>query len=56
VQAGGEGEVAEVVRGELQLSAIGGALQAAGDESGVVDQQVQWALPRCGDVVDGSEV
>jgi len=41
VQAGGEGEVSEVVRGELQLAALRGALEATGDQPGVVDQQVQ---------------
>jgi hypothetical protein len=53
VQAGGQGEVAEVVGGELHLPAFGGAHQRGGHQPGVVDQDVQRARPVRGEGAHG---
>jgi hypothetical protein len=46
VQPGGEREVAEVVRGELHLPPLRRPHQRRGHDPGVVDQDVQGAVPR----------
>ena len=52
----GQREVAEVVRAELHLEAVLGALLGDGHHAGVVDEDVEVALPRVGEGVDGGEV
>ena len=42
-QPGGECEVSEMVRAELHLEAVGGALEGRGHDAGVVDEQTQRA-------------
>ena len=52
----GQREVAEVVGAELHLEAVLGALLGDGHDAGVVDEDVEVALPRVGEGVDGGEV
>lgn len=56
MNAGGEGEVAEVVGRELQLPALPGSLEAAGDQPGIVEEQVKRAVPRLDKACDGDPV
>ena len=51
----GEREVAEVVGAELQLEAVGGAAQRRHHHAGVVDQQVDLAVPAGGELADRGE-
>jgi hypothetical protein len=48
----GQGEVAEMVGTELQLEAVGSAGEWCRHHSGVVDQQVQVAVPARGELAD----
>ncbi len=56
VQADGKGEVAKVVRRELQLPAFGGTALGGGHDAGVGDEDVQRSPPRCGELPDRCEV
>ena len=56
MESGGQGEVAEVVGGELHFPSFGGSLQAAGDQSGIVDQQMQWTVPLLHEACDADLV
>ena len=51
----GEREVAEVVGAELQLEAVGGTLERRDHDAGVVDEQVELAVPRAGELAHGGE-
>jgi hypothetical protein len=54
VQPGGEGEVAQEVRGELHFPALAGALELRErHDAGVVDQDVQRLVPGSGEAADG---
>jgi hypothetical protein len=44
-QQAGQREVAQVVRAEIQLEAVGGAPQLRACDAGVVDQQFEPAEP-----------
>jgi hypothetical protein len=55
-QQAGQREVAEVVRADLRLEAVGGASLGDGHDAGVVDEQVEVALPGLGERADGREV
>lgn len=56
-QAEGEREMPEMVRGELRLPALTGAVQVRqGHDARVVDQNVQWTLPRGREGSDGGTV
>ena len=52
----GQREVAEVVGAELHLEAVLGAPLGDGHHAGVVDQDVEVALPRVGERADRGEV
>ena len=52
----GQREVAEVVGAELHLEAVRGALLGHGHHAGVVDQDVEVALPGVGERAHGGEV
>jgi hypothetical protein len=51
----GQREVAEVVRAEQELEAVRRARERRGHHAGVVDEQVQLALPGCRERADGGE-
>ncbi len=53
VQTGGEGEVAQVVGGELPFPSLFGVLLGAGHDARVVHQDVQRAPPGGGESGDG---
>src|SRR6202011_1881447 len=52
----GQREVAEVVGAELELEAVDGARQRGDHHAGVVDQEVDVALPCCGEAAHGGDV
>jgi pimeloyl-ACP methyl ester carboxylesterase len=52
----GEREVAEVVGAELQLKAVGGPRQRRDHHAGVVDQQIDLALPALSERPHGGQV
>src|SRR3954447_5180039 len=50
MQPEAQGEVAQVVGGELEFPAFGGSGQFADDDAGVVDQEVQWPAPAASEI------